>query len=52
MTRDLIEPEGPDESGATSSPLWKKLAWFVGLMLAGAVVVLVTAYVLRALLFL
>ncbi|MES2859859.1 MAG: DUF2474 domain-containing protein [Pseudomonadota bacterium] len=39
----------PPEPGETSGPLWKKLAWFVGLCLAGSFSVAVVAYLLRSL---
>lgn len=35
----------------TERPLWKKLAWFVGLAVAGTTVTMILAYALRALLF-
>jgi hypothetical protein len=45
-----IEPEGPPEPGAPLAPLWKRLAWFAGLAVAGAGVTALAAYGLRALL--
>lgn len=48
---DLIEPEGPDETGAAQRPLGRRLLWFGGLALVSLSVVAVTAYVLRGLLF-
>lgn len=48
---DLIEPEGPDESGAPAGPLWKRLLWFAGIAIVSVTVVAVTAYVLRGFLF-
>ena len=48
---DLIEPHGPDESGAPAGPLWKRLAWFSAIALASVVVVAASAYLLRAFLF-
>lgn len=49
---DLIEPQGPDETGEAARPLWRQLLWFAGLALASVSVVAVVAYVLRGLLFL
>ena len=43
----IIEPP-PD--GAGSRPLWKRLVWFFGLAVGGALGVAVVAYGLRALL--
>lgn len=48
---DLITPQGPDETGRQDGPLWKRLLWFAGLALISLIVVAVTAYVLRSLLF-
>jgi hypothetical protein len=42
--------EGPPPPGAPSPPLWRRLAWFFGLAVAGAVVTALTAYGLKALL--
>jgi len=39
----------PPEPGEATGPLWKKLAWFVGLCVAGSVTVGAVAYVLRVL---
>ena len=36
---------------STERPLWRKLAWFVGLAVAGTTVTALVAYALRALLF-
>jgi len=36
---------------STERPLWKKLAWFIGLAVAGTTVTALVAYALRALLF-
>jgi len=44
----IIEP--PPDEDAASGPLWKRLAWFFGLALAGTFSVAVVAYGLRALL--
>jgi hypothetical protein len=44
---DLIEPQGPDETGQSSAPLWKRLAWFGGIALVSLIVVASVAYVLR-----
>jgi hypothetical protein len=46
--RAIIEP--PPEPGAPSPPLRTRLAWFVGLAVAGSVTVAATAYLLKALL--
>lgn len=48
---DLIRPNGPDESGGSAGPLWKRLAWFIGIALVSVLVVAASAYVLRGLLF-
>jgi uncharacterized protein involved in exopolysaccharide biosynthesis len=47
----IIEPETPPEPGAPPQPLWRALAWFFGLALAGLVVTASVAYALRTLLF-
>ena len=44
---DLIEPQGPDETGGSAGPLWKRLAWFWGIALVSVTVVAATASVLR-----
>ncbi|MBL8772648.1 MAG: hypothetical protein JNK30_14795 [Phenylobacterium sp.] len=44
----IIEP--PPEPGAPLPPLWKRLAWFAGLSLAGAFSTAAIAYGLRLLL--
>jgi hypothetical protein len=42
--------EGPPEPGAADGrPLWRKLAWFVGLALASTAATAAVAYGLRAL---
>ena len=46
--RAIIEP--PPEAGEPSPPMWKRLAWFLGLAVAGTVTTAVVAYVLKALL--
>ena len=46
--RAIIEP--PPEPGAPLLPLWKRLAWFAALALAGALGTAAVAYALRALL--
>jgi hypothetical protein len=46
--RDIIEP--PPEPGAPAAPLWKRLGWFFGLAVAGAVSTAAVAYLLKALL--
>ncbi|WP_143435375.1 DUF2474 domain-containing protein [Henriciella aquimarina] len=48
---DLIEPQGPDETGAGARPLWQRLLWMAGLALASLTVVAATAYLLRGLLY-
>ncbi|WP_374469301.1 hypothetical protein [Phenylobacterium sp.] len=45
---DIIEP--PPAPGHAASPLWKRLAWFVGLAVAGAGATAAVAYALRAVL--
>lgn len=45
----IIEPVPPPEPGQPAAPLWKRLAWFAGLALAGLIVVGAVAYGLRAL---
>lgn len=45
--RAIIEP--PPE-GEQTGPLWRRLAWFFGLALAGAAATAAVAYTLRALL--
>jgi len=42
--------EGPPDPGAPAAPLWRRLAWFVGLAAAGALGTAAVAYLLRALL--
>jgi len=46
--RDIIER--PPERDAPVPPLWKRLAWFAGLALTGAVSCAAIAYALRMLL--
>ena len=46
--RDIIER--PPEAGAPLPPLWKRLAWFAGLSLSGALSCAAIAYGLRLLL--
>ena len=48
--RAIIEPEGPPGADAAPSPLWRRLAWFVGIALAGSAVTAILAYGLKALL--
>lgn len=45
---DIIE--GPPEEGAPPPPLWRRLAWFVGLAVAGMAATAAVAYALRAML--
>lgn len=47
----IIEPEGPPDPNAPAAPLWRRLAWFVGLALAALILTASVAYALRALLF-
>jgi hypothetical protein len=42
--------EGPPEPGAPSPPLWRRLAWFVGIAVASSLAVAAVAYALKALL--
>ncbi len=42
--------EGPPEPGAPARPLWRRLAWFVGLAGAAALATAAVAYGLKALL--
>jgi hypothetical protein len=51
MAREVFRPAPPPE-GPESGPLWRKLAWFGALLLAGLGRVALAAYVLRAALFL
>lgn len=46
--RAIIEP--PPEPGEPLAPLWRRLAWFVGLSLAALLTTAIVAYALRALL--
>jgi len=46
--RDIIE--GPPEPGAPAPPLWKRLAWFVGLAIAASAITMLAAYAMKALL--
>ena len=48
---DQFGPVGPSEEDV-SSPVWKRLLWFVGIALASGAVVAIVAYALRGLLFL
>lgn len=49
MLAIIIDPVPPPEGDEAAGPLWKKLAWFVGLCLAGSISVAAVAYVLRSL---
>jgi len=44
----IIEP--PPEAGDGLPPLWKRLAWFAGLSITGALSCAVIAYTLKSLL--
>jgi hypothetical protein len=44
----IIEP--PPEPGTPPGPLWKRLAWFAGLAVTGALSTAAIAYALRMLL--
>jgi hypothetical protein len=46
--RDIIE--GPPEPGAPPPPLWKRLAWFVVIAVAGTGATMIVAYAMKALL--
>jgi hypothetical protein len=46
--RAIIEP--PPEAGDALPPLWKRLAWFAGLSLTGALSCAAIAYALKMLL--
>lgn len=46
--RDIIER--PPEPGAPAAPLWKRLAWFGGLSVTGALSCAAIAYALKMLL--
>ena len=46
--RAIIEP--PPEPGEAPGPLWKRLAWFVGLAAAACAATIALAYLLKALL--
>lgn len=45
----IFDPVGPPEPGEPEQPLTDRLAWFVGLWLAGLVVIAIVAYGLRGL---
>lgn len=45
----IINPVPPPDPHEAGGPLWKKLIWFVGLCVAGIVVVGGVAYLLRSL---
>ena len=47
-----LEPQGPSEDGEDQGSLGQKLIWFAGIALASVLVVAITAYTLRGLLFL
>ncbi|MDZ4376498.1 MAG: hypothetical protein U1C74_34370 [Phenylobacterium sp.] len=46
--RRIIEP--PPEAGDPTPPLWRRLAWFAGLAVAGTGACAAVAYALRSLL--
>ncbi len=45
----IIRPVPPPEPDEDTGPLWKRLVWFLGLCVAGIVVVGGVAYTLRSL---
>lgn len=44
----IIDP--PPEPGAPLAPLWKRLAWFVGIAVASTLAVAIVAYGMKAVL--
>ncbi len=44
----IIEPQGPPERGAPPAPLWRRLAWFLGLAAGASAAVMLLAFALRA----
>ncbi len=48
---ELFRPSPPPDAQAAERPLWQKLAWFAGLMLAGLMAVAGAAYAMRTILF-
>ncbi|HMO44069.1 MAG TPA: hypothetical protein PKB04_12285 [Phenylobacterium sp.] len=46
--RDIIE--GPPDEGEPRPPVWRRLAWFAGLALAGLAATAAVAYAPRAML--
>ena len=49
--RAIIEPEQPPGPGEAAGPLWKRLAWFAALAVAGSAATAAAAYAMRVLLF-
>ncbi len=52
MPEPLFRPAGPPDKDAPPAPLRHRLGWFVLIALASGAAVMVTAYILRGLLFL
>ena len=52
MIKRWLTPAPPLEDGEAEPPVASRLGWFVGLCLGGVIVVSLSAYMLRTLLFL